>query len=181
MIQHNVLSKYKYMNLFLQAHAWPVYEEVQTLYVDTLSKIYGAYFKAYLAGLAKLESPGESPPPPFLSMRDFFFPPALAATKYDLLGIEPEKQKSWLDRFTTTRTGNIFALGDRGSILEEVGADAIVPHEAAGKNLKVGYESLFRSLNQYLLDSVTSEWLFCIGTVGFCCLFFISRGMCSPS
>lgn len=135
------------MNVFLQAHSWPVFEEVQALYVETLSKIYSNYFNAYLTGLAKLES--------------------TPASVYDLLGVEPEKQRSWFDRFTTSaRTGNIFALGDRASVLENVGADALVPHEAAEKNLKFGYELLFRSLNQYLLDSVTSEWLFCIEWFG---------------
>jgi hypothetical protein len=77
MIQHNILAKFKYMNLFLQTHAWPVFEEVQNMYVETLAKIYAAYFKAYLNGLTPLES--------------------TPATKYDLLGIEPERQKSWLD------------------------------------------------------------------------------------
>jgi len=146
MIQHNVLSKFKYMNMFLQSHSWPVFEEVQALYVDTLSKIYSNYFKAYVGGLQGLET--------------------TPASKYDLLGIEPERQRSWLDRFTTTRTGNIFALGQRAQLLENVGADAIVPHEAAQKKLMFSYEALFRSLNQYLLDSVTSEWLFCIEWFG---------------
>ena len=147
MIQHNVLSKFKYMNMFLQSHSWPVFEEVQALYVETLSKIYGNYFKAYLGGLAQLES--------------------TPATKYDLLGVEPEKQKSWLDRFsTTTRTVNVFGLGQRAVLLDDVGADAIVAHEASERKLKFSYEAIFRSVNQYLIDSVTSEWLFCIEWFG---------------
>jgi hypothetical protein len=45
-------------------------------------------------------------------------------------------------------------------------AVSIVPHEAAEKSLKFPYDTLFGSLNQYLLDSVTSEWLFCIEWFG---------------
>jgi hypothetical protein len=47
MIQHNVLSKFKYMNVFLQAHAPAVFEEVQMQYVDVLSKVYGSFFKVF--------------------------------------------------------------------------------------------------------------------------------------
>ncbi len=45
MIQHNILSKFKYMNVFLQAHAPAVFEEVQNQYVEVLSKVYGSFFK----------------------------------------------------------------------------------------------------------------------------------------
>ncbi len=147
MIQHNVLSKLKYMNVFLQSHAPAVFEEVQALYVEVLSKLYAAFFKAYLTGLTKLES--------------------VTATRYDLLGIEPEKQKSWTDKFTTARPGgNAFALGGRAAVLANMDADLIVPHEAAEKNARFPYDALFRSLNHYLLDSVTSEWLFCMEWFG---------------
>lgn len=38
-IQHNVLSRFKYMNVFLQAHEPPIYDEIQVFYVDTMSKV----------------------------------------------------------------------------------------------------------------------------------------------
>lgn len=72
-LQHNSLSKFTYLNRFLQSHAAPVFEEVQALYVDTLSRVYSSYFKSYLAALLKLESP--------------------VGSKYDVLGTEPEKLK----------------------------------------------------------------------------------------
>ncbi len=135
------------MNVFLQAHAPPVFEEVQVVYVDVLSKLYIAFFRAYVTGLAKLEVP--------------------VASRHDLLGIEPEKQKSWTDKFSTVKsTGNAFALGNRAAVIANNDADLIVPHEAIEHKARFSYDVLFRSLNHYLLDSVTSEWLFCIEWFG---------------
>jgi hypothetical protein len=110
-------------------------------------------------------------------------------TKHDLLGVEPERQKSWTDKFVTSRvpTANVFALGTRAQLLAQMDAELIVPHEvpsdflvlacifffilhfyqkAAEKNVRFTYDVLFRSLHHYLLDSVTSEWLFCIEWFG---------------
>lgn len=95
MLQHNSLSKFRLLNRFLQSHAPAVFEEVQALYIETLSKLYGSYFQvcgffvdvsflcapllmcrrrqAYMTALLKLESQ--------------------TATKYDLLATEPDKLK----------------------------------------------------------------------------------------
>ncbi len=45
MLQHNSLSKFRLLNRFLQSHAPAVFEEVQALYIETLSKLYGSYFQ----------------------------------------------------------------------------------------------------------------------------------------
>lgn len=165
MIQHNSLTKvrererehiltltfspppqFKNANRFLQAHAMPVFEEVQLMYIDTLSKLHTSHFKGYIAGLQKLENPPSS--------------------KLDLLGTEPEKLRSWTDKFTSSRQANIFSLGSRDSVLEQMQVDAMVPHECLEKNLHFNFEVLFRSLNKYLLDCCTSEWLFCLDWFG---------------
>ncbi len=74
------------------------------------------------------------------------------ATKYDLLATEPDKLKvrccarvcvcrcasltrvctspqSWTDKFSSSRQGNLFALGTRDAIFQQLESDAIVPHE----------------------------------------------------
>jgi hypothetical protein len=45
-------------------------------------------------------------------------------------------------------------------ILTEMERPCIVPHEAAEKQLKFPYESLFRSMNLLLMDTVSSEHIF---------------------
>lgn len=136
------------MNVYLQARAPAVLEEVQAVYADVLSRLYQAFFRAYVAGLGRLERP--------------------APSRHDLLGTEPERQKSWTDRFATAAagSGNPFALGDRAALIVHNDADLIVPHEAAEQKARFSFDALFRSLNRYLLDSVTSEWLFCIEWFG---------------
>lgn len=118
------------------------------IYIKKKKNILRLFLKAYLAGLARLELP--------------------VGTKFDLLGIEPERQKSWTDKFVTSRapTANVFALGSRAQVLAQMDADLIVPHEAAEKSTRFSYDVLFRSLHHYLLDSVTSEWLFCMEWFG---------------
>lgn len=46
---------FRYFNEFLMAHSRPTALEIQTEYVDTMSKIYYSYFKDYHAKLMKLQ------------------------------------------------------------------------------------------------------------------------------
>lgn len=122
MIQHNVLSKFKYMNVFLQAHAPQVYDEVQALYVDTLSKLYNSHFKAYISGKKEKEGGKGVVVVAHCSFKGLTRLENVVATKYDLLGTEPEKLKSWTDKFSSSRSGgNVFALGNRDQLLSNAG------------------------------------------------------------
>jgi len=51
-------------------------------------------------------------------------------------------------------------------VLKEVDGPAIIPHIAESRSLKFPYEVWFRSLQKLLMDTATSEYLFCTHFVG---------------
>ncbi|CAI7810000.1 unnamed protein product [Closterium sp. NIES-53] len=55
----------------------------------------------------------------------------------------------------------VFSLGSRDQVLRDVEEPAIIPHIAEADKNKHPYEVLFRSLHKLLIDTATSEFLFC--------------------
>ena len=140
-LQTNVMLKFNYLNTFLATHAPDVATEVRGLYVDTMGKYYYSKFKGYMGNLVKLQYE--------------------VAAKVDVVG-EPESQMRSLFSSKTTlqnRT-SVFSLGDRETVLEEVGKDSLISHIAAEKKQKFTYEFLFRSMLHLLCESATTEYLF---------------------
>ncbi|CAB3981273.1 Hypothetical predicted protein [Paramuricea clavata] len=54
-IPQNALLKHRYFNEFLMVHHRQVAREIKDEYVDTISKVYFSYFKAYISKLTKLQ------------------------------------------------------------------------------------------------------------------------------
>jgi len=48
----------------------------------------------------------------------------------------------------------------RKEIIKEIGSDSISPYVSQKKNLTFYYEEIFKSLNKFLMDLVTSEVIF---------------------
>lgn len=140
-VQTNKLLKFKYLNQFLASHSPDVATEVRSLYVDTMIKWYHSKFKGYIGNLVKLQYE--------------------VATKSDLVG-EPESQMRSLFSSKTAlqnRT-SVFSIGDRETVIEEIGKDSLISHIAAKNQKKYTYEFLFRSMLHLLCESATTEYLF---------------------
>ncbi|KAJ4848201.1 Vacuolar protein sorting-associated protein 52 [Turnera subulata] len=141
-LQQSVLLKYKYVISFLKEHGKEVYTEVRGAYIDTMNKVLSAHFRAYIQALEKLQLD--------------------IATSSDMIGVETRSA----GLFTRAREplknrSAVFALGDRINILKEIDQPALIPHIAEASAQKYPYEVLFRSLHKLLMDTATSEYLFC--------------------
>lgn len=141
-LQQSVLLKYKYVVLFLKEHGKEVYNEVRAAYIDTMNKVLSAHFRAYIQALEKLQLD--------------------IATSSDLIGVETRSTGLFLrGREPLKNRSAVFALGERISILKEIDQPALIPHIAEANSLKFPYEVLFRSLHKLLMDTASSEYLFC--------------------
>ncbi|KAJ0966860.1 hypothetical protein J5N97_023777 [Dioscorea zingiberensis] len=141
-LQQSVLLKYKYLIIFLKEHGKEIYNEVRAAYVDTMNKILSAHFRAYIQAMEKLQLD--------------------IATSSDLIGVETRSSGLFLrGREPLKNRSAVFALGDRINILKEIDQPALIPHIAEANSQKYPYEVLFRSLHKLLMDTATSEYLFC--------------------
>ncbi|CAL1358514.1 unnamed protein product [Linum trigynum] len=141
-LQQSVLLKYKYAISFLKEHGKEVYTEVRAAYIDTMNKVLSACFRAYIQALEKLQLD--------------------IATSSDLIGVETRSTGLFSRaREPLKNRSAVFAVGDRINILKEIEQPALIPHIAEASSQKYPYEVLFRSLHKLLLDTATSEYLFC--------------------
>ncbi|XAR55594.1 hypothetical protein NMG60_11035706 [Bertholletia excelsa] len=141
-LQQSVLLKYKYIISFLKEHGKEVYAEVRTAYIDTMNKVLSAHFRAYIQALEKLQLD--------------------IATSSDLIGVETRSTGLFSrGREPLKNRSAVFALGERINILKEIEEPALIPHIAEASSRKYPYEVLFRSLHKLLMDTASSEYLFC--------------------
>ncbi|GFY89097.1 Vps52 / Sac2 family [Actinidia rufa] len=141
-LQQSVLLKYKYIISFLNEHGKEVYTEVRAAYIDTMNKVLSAHFRAYIQALEKLQLD--------------------IATYSDLIGVETRSTGLFSrGREPLKNRSAVFALGERINILKEIDEPALIPHIAEASSRKYPYEVLFRSLHKLLMDTASSEYLFC--------------------
>ncbi|KAJ4791845.1 hypothetical protein LUZ62_043091 [Rhynchospora pubera] len=142
-LQQSVLLKYKYAITYLKEHGKEIYTEVRAAYVDTMNKVLSAHFRAYIQALEKLQLD--------------------IATSTDLIGVETRSTGLLFSRGKEPikSRSSVFALGERINILKEIDQPALIPHIAEANSQKYPYEVLFRSLQKLLMDTATSEYLFC--------------------
>ncbi|CAI2357448.1 unnamed protein product [Caenorhabditis sp. 36 PRJEB53466] len=145
--QHQLL-KCRFFYEFLLHHDLISAKELQDEYIDTISKMFFTYFKAYATRLFKL------------SMKD-------VATKDDTLGNIDSSKSAGLSSLFSSRQpvvrnkATVFSIGQRHLILGEdfLGA-LIVPHAATQSNQWYQFEALFRSLQLAFVDHYSHEYLF---------------------
>lgn len=141
-LQQSVLLKYKCIISFLKEHGKEVYLEVRAAYIDTMNKVLSAQFRAYIQALEKLQLD--------------------IATSSDLIGVETRSSGLFSrGREPLKNRSAVFALGERINVLKEIEEPPLIPHIAEASSKKYPYEVLFRSLQKLLLDTASSEYLFC--------------------
>ncbi|PIC19186.1 hypothetical protein B9Z55_024817 [Caenorhabditis nigoni] len=144
----NQLLKCHFFYEFLLHHDLISAKEIQDEYIDTVSKMFFTYFKAYATRLFKL------------SMKD-------VATKDDTLGnIESAKPAGLGSLFSSKQhvvrnKATVFSIGQRHTVLsDEFFGALIVPHAATQNHISYQFESLFRSLQLAFVDHYSHEFLF---------------------
>lgn len=143
MLQQNVLLKLKYLMTFLSDTAPEIETEIREMYVDTMSKTIHSVFKSYHASLMKLH-------------REI-------ASKNDLIVLEEQALKGiFTSKVDLRKRNETLALNERDQVLQQVAAPPIMVHVAQAEGKKYAYEVLFRSLQQHLMNTATSEYLFAI-------------------
>jgi len=149
-LQQNMLLRFRYLVSFLRAHGPEVFSEVRAAYVDTLARVLSSHFRAYQHTLESLREPGPGPS--------------------EMVGAPDTPSAGMLSLFgKSTGDGtraDVFAVGDRANILLHLDAAALIPHVAEAERRKFPAEVLFRSVNKLLMDTATSEYLFCADFFG---------------
>eukprot|EP00475_Leptophrys_vorax_P004587 TRINITY_DN12741_c0_g1_i1.p1 TRINITY_DN12741_c0_g1~~TRINITY_DN12741_c0_g1_i1.p1 ORF type:complete len:645 (+),score=61.37 TRINITY_DN12741_c0_g1_i1:243-1937(+) len=180
-LQQNVLLKYKYLAVFLKEHGRVVYTEVNNAYIDIMSKVLSLHLRTYIAALEKLQldivtrndliGVDDSNSSSGMGSMNVASVGAavggivggigslggsLGAGKLPSLGPLFGKPSRDLKNRSA-----VFSLGSRGEVLRGVEEPAIIPHIAEADKQRHPYEVLFRSLHKLLVDTATSEFLFC--------------------
>jgi len=141
MVQQNTLLPMKYLVSFLCSHAPQVESEFRDVYAEAMSKTLVNVFRAYHVGLLKLHEE--------------------MAARSDLLAVEEQSLKGrFTSRVNLSKRSDTFAVAEREQILRTAAAPPILLHVAQQENQKLPYEAIFRSVQQHLMDSATSEYLF---------------------
>ncbi|CAF1010921.1 unnamed protein product [Rotaria sp. Silwood1] len=159
-VPQNALLRNRFFYEFLLTNDRQIADEIRREYIDTLSKVYFSYFKAYSSKLMKLQL-DEKP------------------DKDDVLGAD-DRPRSNMSFFSTTarphlkHRATVFSLGNRDCVLkQELEAPIMIPHAQQKAETKYPYEYLFRSEQYALLDNCCREYLFL-------CDFFMLNNRSAP-
>lgn len=146
-VPQNALLKNKFFYQFLLSHERDRAREVQTEYIETMSKVYHSYFKEYIHRLCKLEY-DEKPDEHDLMASDDQYNRSRANIIFN------SKPSSLKNRST------VFTMGTRSSVIKlDLEAPLIMPG-AAKQDVKYTPEALFRTVHYALLDNTCREFLF---------------------
>jgi len=151
-IKENVLLKNKTLFEFLMDHSFTAYVEVRDDYVDTMSKLYNVLFQRYIQGLMSLKED--------------------AGARGELLVESSSFGSSFRLGLDFSFTGksqpakNSFAIGDRLESLKKIDAPAVILAVAANSKSKLMFEEIQRSIVRLLLETCTSEHMYCAELFG---------------
>lgn len=145
-VPQTALLKNKFFYQFLLSHEREKAREVQTEYIETMSKVYHGYFKEYIHRLGKLEY-DEKP-----DENDLMASDDQHRTRANM--IFNTKPSSLKNRST------VFTMGTRSSVIKmDLEAPLIMP-SAAKQDVKYTPEAIFRTVHYALLDNACREYVF---------------------
>ncbi|KNE59537.1 hypothetical protein AMAG_03804 [Allomyces macrogynus ATCC 38327] len=161
MIQANVLLRFKPLNVFLANWHPEVAQEVRQHYVNLVARYFQAQFERYLKGMAKVLHPvadrtdviaAEEARDLGSSVMAFFKAPVSALTN--------TTTASAVTGATGTAGPNLYALGDRARVVQDMDAPAIMTHVADEHGLRYPLEAVVRSVLRMVVDSASTEYTF---------------------
>ncbi|KAK9786909.1 hypothetical protein WJX73_004682 [Symbiochloris irregularis] len=147
-LQQNVLLKHKHLALFLRRFAPEVSAEVRGAYVETLSRVLSGHFRVYLNSLESLQDNSISAGDVVGDAAPTGGMMAAAANLFARAGASGKRTDP-------------FVLGDRAALLHHLDQAALIPRVAETEGRRFPIEMLFRSVNKLLMDTATTEYLFC--------------------
>ncbi|TPP61063.1 Abhydrolase domain containing protein 11, partial [Fasciola gigantica] len=170
-IPQNQMLKFRFYNEFLLAHDREIATEVRSEYVNTMSKVYYSYFKAYCSKLTKLQLDTSSEKDVLLAKRlDDQCGSSAATSMMGAMGLSTSSSShtslAASSGGLTTGVGSrlgLFGLGDRAVRVlgqSNVESSIILPHVATKAEVKYPIEVLFRSIHFALLDAACREYYF---------------------
>jgi len=143
-IQENELLRYSVFMEFLKNNYIQVFIEILNMYFELMGKIIFKKFKAYVQEVSKLCVD-------VYNKNDILISENIQVLRGNLTvkaeGMIPDNR-------------SIFSTMKRETILENAEDSYIIPHTAIQMNHKFLLESIFRSVNKLLVDTVTSEYKF---------------------
>ncbi|KAH8868357.1 Vacuolar protein sorting-associated protein 52 like [Schistosoma japonicum] len=163
-VPQNQLLKFRFYNSFLLAHDREIAREIKVEYINTMSKVYYAYFKAYCGKLTKLQLDTTYEKDDLLGKNPEKYNSASSASSVMFNSITNVANNSTMSTPTNsgTRVG-LFGLSDRAlRVLSKSNLEntIILPHVASNVDAKYPIEVLFRSIHYALLDTVCREYYF---------------------
>ncbi|KAF8561464.1 hypothetical protein P879_07403 [Paragonimus westermani] len=187
-IPQNQMLKYRFYNEFLLAHDRETAAEIRTEYVNTMSKVYYSYFKAYCSKLNKLQWDTSVEKDMLLGKR-LDEQGTQSNTGTSVMGAIGFSAMNTTSNTTSVASSGalpsggvarlgLFGLGDRSQrVLSRSNLEApiILPHVAAKADVKYPVEVLFRSVQFALLDTACREYFFLSD------FFLLSPGSGHPS
>uniref|UniRef100_M4B2I0 Vacuolar protein sorting-associated protein 52 A n=1 Tax=Hyaloperonospora arabidopsidis (strain Emoy2) TaxID=559515 RepID=M4B2I0_HYAAE len=143
MVQQNTLLPMKYLVTFLTENAPEVQESFRAVYAEVMSKTLVNVFRSYHTGLLKLHKE--------------------VASRTDVIVIDEQALKGMFSsRVNLSKRNDMFSVTERQKILDAVSTPPLILHVAQQEGVKLPYEAIFRNVQQHLMNSATSEYLFLI-------------------
>ncbi|VDQ13013.1 unnamed protein product [Trichobilharzia regenti] len=142
------ICQYLFYNSFLMSHDREVAKEVKVEYINTMSKVYYSYFKAYGGKLTRLQ------------VNKYNSTSTASSLMFNSISNVANNTAISTSINSGTRVG-LFGLGDRAlRVLSNSNLESaiILPHVAS--NAEYPIEVLFRSIHYALLDTVCREYYF---------------------
>ncbi|CAH8587911.1 unnamed protein product [Schistosoma turkestanicum] len=163
-IPQNQMLKFRFYNSFLLVHDREIAKEIRVEYINTMSKVYYAYFKAYGGKLTKLQLDTTNEKDDLLGKNPEKYNSASSASSLMFNSITNVANNSAVSVSSNsgTRVG-LFGLSDRAlRVLSKSNLESaiILPHVASNVDAKYPIEVLFRSIHYALLDTVCREYYF---------------------
>lgn len=146
-VPQTALLKNKFFYQFLLSHERDRAREVQTEYLDTMSKVYHSYFKEYIHRIFKLEYDEKPDENDLMASEDHHHRRIGANIIFN-------KPSSLKNRAT------VFTMGSRASVIKEDLEAPLIMAMANKQDIKYTPEALFRSVHYALLDNACREYVF---------------------
>ena len=141
-LQNNVLIRYRIFTEFLKEHYLEIYVELCQNYADVMGKIYLNKFKSYIKDVEKLYVD-------LYDKKDVVFTEIVSnlRTQLNLKGIQGLDQEQ----------RSLFYLMGRDQRVSALEQDPISYQVATNRQEKFTLESIFKSINRILLESMYNE------------------------
>jgi len=156
--QQHVLMKFKHLTAFLKLHGPEVFVEVRAAYVETMGRVLRQAIGSYVSALGRLQTE-------VATRNDLLAGPEMGAAGpgSSLFGaLASGRGREETSARARAGGASVFALGNRANVLKDLDTNPpLIVHQVEAKGIRLPPEHVFRSTHKLLMDTATSEYLFC--------------------